>query len=171
MQLHHPSQTCGDLSSRIENAYSIKADAKEWADAFRPLIDDKLGLTLLKLKRHPNEPTWVKIYEGLAKNLRHHLPEKFREPGAVPNVIIKTFVITDEKKVKKPSRADVEVGALKWLNKRRCAHAPKLLCTFKMRNRRGRRKQVVVMKKIKGVTVSDRLNKMSKGKSGGWQRR
>lgn len=120
------------------------------------MVGRKAHLRLLKRKVHSTEPSRVKVYECLAKDI-----VQYCAPGSKPSndLIIKTFVMTKSKESSHRNlRGDVEAGALKWLAVRRCEHAPQLVCTFKMRNKKGRKKLVVVMQKIKGVTLPDRFS-------------
>ncbi|KAK3704805.1 hypothetical protein LTR37_013636 [Vermiconidia calcicola] len=94
----------------------------------------------------------VRVYELNAADIVHNLPNRHtRNSKDFPDLIIKTFETANGGTEMPACR---EVGALRWLNKLGCKHAPTLLRTFKIKKQH-HKIHVVVMKKIEGVTLSD----------------
>lgn len=143
-------ERCPSPCGHGTHSYAEKLDLT--TEQLRTLVDEHKGLREIKEKWHESEPRVVKVYELNAANIIRNLPNAGSRNGKeFPDLIIKTFR-TANGGTDMPARR--EVGALRWLNKLGCEHAPTLLRTFKIKKKHFRI-HVVVMKKIEGVTLSD----------------
>ncbi|KAK3704806.1 hypothetical protein LTR37_013637 [Vermiconidia calcicola] len=152
----------GVIKNRVALAV-VKMKRSTWNitdDAILALVENDECLEVLKEKWHDDEQRLVKIYELRAEDIIRLVPGGDRRQRAeTPDLIIKTFRASDyDRQTNEPARR--ESRALKLLERLGCEHAPTLRNAFSFIQDEDK-VQVVVMEKIKGVTLSDAWDYMS----------